>query len=79
MPGPWDQEDRHGPCVRADDGPHDLWAVVVVLGVVGGIDCRVHIDRRCGEGDVSFDAAGADTSDAAGNGAAIPRVVGPGG
>lgn len=46
----------------SDDAADDVGPVAVVLGVVGGIDRRLGVVARVLEGDVGFDAAGADAA-----------------
>ena len=62
--------------VGAGDVTDDRRTVAVVLGVVGGVDVGLRVGRRFGEGDVSFDATGADAADAADLRSAIPGPVG---
>src|SRR4051794_32070384 len=79
MLGTRHEPDRHGFCLGANDGTHDLGTIPVVLGVVGRIDGGVHTwgCSGFGEGHVPFQASGPDATYTAGLCAPEPRVVRP--
>src|SRR4051812_38393578 len=58
-----------------DDRTDDFRAVPVVFAVVGAVDAGVRAGAGFGEGDIAFEAAGADPAGAAGLGAPEPAVV----
>src|SRR5215472_12529324 len=72
-----DKPDGHVAGAGAGDRAHDLRAVAVVLGVVGGVDVALVFSGSRGEGDVQFGPAGPDTAGAAGDRATVPRIARP--
>src|SRR5271165_2374775 len=69
------EADGHGFRMRTDNAVDDVRPVLVVLGVVGRVDCRVRVGCRVSEAHVALDTAGADTTGTARCGVPIPRAI----
>src|SRR5271167_4106388 len=69
------EADGHSFRIWTDDAADDVRPVLVVLGVIGGVDCRVGVGCRVFECHVALDTARTDTPDTPRCGMPVPRAI----